>query len=208
MKPKYKLVYGLAVNDANYPVYKYVNGKCVWICPLYEDWKHMLRRSICNTFKHKFLSYVDTSVCEDWLTFSKFCKWVLEEQPNDNWKNSSLDKDLLFRDNKHYCPEKCVYVSQQLNTFILDRKRGRGNNLLGVHWHKERKYFQANCSNPFSNLKSSEWLGVFSTELEAHKAWQAKKHEHALRLAEQQQDPRVAKALRERYAPDKDWTKV
>ena len=64
--------------------------------------------------------------------------------------------------------------------------------------------YRAYCNNPFKDKKLH--LGSFITELEAHKAWQAKKHEYALQLADLQEDPRVADALRQRYAPYKDWT--
>jgi hypothetical protein len=48
---------------------------------------------------------------------------------------------------------------------------------------------------------------MFPTELEAHKAWQARKHELACMLADLQTDDRIASRLREMYAPDKNWTK-
>lgn len=49
-------------------------------------------------------------------------------------------------------------------------------------------------------------MGVFPTELEAHLTWQARKHELSCMLADLQTDERIATVLRERYAPDKDWT--
>jgi hypothetical protein len=66
--------------------------------------------------------------------------------------------------------------------------------------------FKGSCGNPFTG--EGTYLGYFTDELACHKAWQAKKHEYACQLAELQEDPRVAQALRERYAPDKDWTKI
>jgi len=44
--------------------------------------------------------------------------------------------------------------------------------------------------------------------LDAHLAWKQQKHEYACLLADLQEDSRVADALRQRYAPDKDWTKA
>ena len=77
--------------------------------------------------------------------------------------------------------------------------------MIGVCWKAANKKFEAQCSNPFS--KDRGYLGLFDNELEAHKTWQAKKHEHACRLADIQGDPRAAEALRKRYAPDTDWSK-
>ena len=80
--------------------------------------------------------------------------------------------------------------------------------MLGANFHSRDLTYEAHCCNPFlpKNVSRSLYLGRFKTELEAHKAWQAKKHEYALQLAELQDDPRVAEVLRERYAPDKDWS--
>jgi hypothetical protein len=59
-----------------------------------------------------------------------------------------------------------------------------------------QKKFQARCNDGSGKTKH---LGYFDTELEAHQAWLKCKQEVALELAAEQTDPRVAKALIERY---------
>ena len=79
--------------------------------------------------------------------------------------------------------------------------------MIGCSFHKATGKYMSRCMNPFSKYEGQgRHIGIFNTELEAHKAWQAKKHEYACQLAELQADPRAAQALRERFAPDKDWT--
>lgn len=204
MSKKAKLVYGWGVNDADYAVQPRVGGKTQW-CPYYKVWMHMVERSFSERLIRKYPNYEGCTIFEEWKYFSNFITWV-DSQPNKNWKSCALDKDLLILGNKVYSPETCVFIPQQLNNFTTTRAASRGQYMLGVIFHKRDQMFVASCRNPFN--KKQESLGYYSTELEAHKVWQAKKHEHAHSLAELQSDPRIAKALRERYSPDKDWTKA
>lgn len=194
------LTCGWGINDADYVVQPTIEGRRRY-CPVYRDWKAMVERCNSSQYLIKYPTYRDVTVCEEWKYFSNFRKWVLEEQPNKDWQNCVLDKDILG--GSVYSATSCVYVTKTLNGFITDRKRFRGTRYIGVMQERYGKYL-AYINNPFT--KSRVNLGSYFSELEAHKAWQAKKHEYACLLAEQQQDPRVAKALRERYAPDKDWT--
>lgn len=153
-------------------------------------------------------TYKGCTVWEDWEYLSKFIEWV-DSQPNRDWENCSLDKDFLVVLNTCYSPATAVFIPQSLNTFIISCHKSRGDYLLGVCLGNQgnKNKYKAMCSNPF-NKGASKHVGCFPTELEAHKAWQAKKHEYALRLADLQNDERIAFRLREMYAPDKDWTKV
>lgn len=206
-----KLIYGWGVNDAPYKIYttELVRGKQVVTgrCPYYSDWVGMLMRCFSNKLKTKHPAYADCFCDVRWKHFSDFKRWV-EEQPNKNWQNCELDKNILRINNKCYGPDTCVYVNRETNQFVKTSSHNRGKYLIGVHFHKRFKKFVAQCQNPEEGRGHfSRHIGYFDTELEAHKAWQAKKHEYACQLAELQEDPRVAEALRQRYAPDKDWTK-
>lgn len=201
--------YGWGINDAGYSVTKSetVNGrsKRVWTCPYYKVWRSMLCRCLSDSYKSLYETYNECSVAEEWKYLSSFIKWV-DSQPNRDWQDCNLDKDILVRDNKIYSPETCIFISANINRFVIDSNKIRGQFFLGVCPNRQgcRNEYQVYCNNPYT--KKQEYLGVFDNELHAHKVWQAKKHTHACMLAEEQPDPRVAKALRERYAPDKNWT--
>ena len=192
---------GCGIDDTTYPKYENVGGKLIWLCEAYRDWYDLIQRTCNINYKRKHTAYVDCTICEEWKYFSSFKNWV-DNQPNKDWKNCQLDKDLLFRGNNQYSPNTCVYISHKVNCFITIRKSSA---YIGTSLHRDGISYIASCRDP-SNNKIRGYIGVFPTQLEAHKAWQAKKHEYALRLAEEQEDPRVAKVLQERYAPDKDWT--
>lgn len=204
MKPKNKkLVYGVGINDADYAVQEfetvgYVNGKQkqkrAWVCPYYQTWKHMLMRCYSAKYQEEYPTYKGCSVSEEWLTFSNFKAWM-EKQ---NWEGLHLDKDLLFEGNKIYSAETCVFVTPQTNAFIKDNSASRGEWLIGLYWNKQAGKFQSMCRNPFT--KKQEYLGLFISEQQAHQAWLKRKLELAHELAAIQTDPRVAKALINRYS--------
>lgn len=208
-RKKDKLIYGWGVNDVDYNVHEteVIDGKRkqVWVCPYYRKWSNILERCFCPKFQERHPTYKACAVTEEWKHLSDFIKWV-DSQPNKDWMNCEPDKDFLVLGNKHYSPETVVFVSRKVNGFSIDRGKDRGDYMIGVSCRPNRKKnpYQASCSNPFT--KGDRHIGYYPTELEAHKAWQAKKHEYACQLADMQEDERVAKALRERYAPDKDWT--
>ena len=202
MKPK-KLVFGVGINDAGYAVRKsetigYVDGKRkekqVWVCPYYQTWKSMLMRCYSAKYQERYPTYKGCAVSEEWLTFSAFKIWM-EKQ---DFESKHLDKDLLLEGNKAYSAETCVFVSPMVNAFTNDHGAKRGEWVIGASWHKPLEKFRANCKNPFT--KKEEHLGYFTCEQEAHKAWLKRKLELARLLAAEQTDPRVAKALVDRYS--------
>ena len=202
MKPK-KLVHGVGINDADYVVVNRetidnVNGKqrqkLVWICPYYRAWGDMLKRRYSIKTQDKCPTYKGCTVSEEWLVFSKFKAWM-EKQ---DWEGNQLDKDLLLEGNKIYSAETCVFVTRGVNMFTTDRSNDRGEWLIGVYWHKAAGKFKSTCSNPFTN--KPDHLGLFDSEQEAHEAWRKRKLELAHDLAAIQTDPRVAKALVDRYS--------
>lgn len=201
MKPK-KLTFGIGINDADYAVRKnetigYVDGKRkqkqIWVCPYYSVWVNMLNRC-SEKWQEKYPTYRGCSASTEWLTFSVFKNWM-EAQ---DFEGLQLDKDILFEGNKIYSEATCVFISPMVNTFITDSGAARGEWLVGACWNKEKAKFQSNCRNPFT--KKLEHLGCFTTEIDAHKAWLKRKLELAHELAAIQTDPRVAKALIDRYS--------
>lgn len=201
MKPK-KLVYGVGTNNADYVVEKKetveVNGvqkqKRVWVCPHYQTWRNMLERCYSAKLHERQPTYKGCTVSKEWHTFSNFRAWMVAQ----DWEGLQLDKDLLIEGNKVYGSDTCVFVTQTVNSFTNDYGAKRGEWPIGVYWDKGKNKFRAQCHNPFT--KKTENLGRFTCEQEAHEAWLKRKLELAHELAVVQTDPRVAKALVDRYS--------
>ncbi len=195
-----KLVYGVGINDADYNINEYVTidgkRKIAWRCPFYRTWADMLKRCYSDKYQSKYPTYKGCSACDEWLIFSQFKAWM----ETQDWEGKHLDKDLLTEGNKLYSPNTCVFVTQTVNLFTNDNGNARGIFMIGVCWNKRDGNFQSQCSNPFTHKR--EYLGHFTDELEAHLAWKSRKHELACLLADSEYctDPRLAEALRKRYA--------
>lgn len=149
----------------------------------------MLQRCYDTKFHKHRPTYRGCIVCEEWLTFSNFKKWM-EKQ---DWEGKQLDKDLLVFGNKVYSPDTCVFIDLAMNTFISGCDTSSG----GYYWHAKNKKFVARCNNPLTKI--TENLGNFYCSEDAHQAWKKRKHELACQLAELQTDEQVASALRNRY---------
>ena len=173
---KSKLVYGVGINDTDYPLrlHKRVDGKtvCTWRCPYYRKWDSMLYRCYSKKFQEKYPTYKDCIVCEEWLTFSNFKSWMEQQE----WEGRQLDKDFLVEGDKVYSPSTCVFVPDKVNTFIITQGRSRGDYPIGVRLKKgyKKNPYQAGCRNGDGE---KVYLGLFPTPEEAHQAWLVKKLE-------------------------------
>lgn len=196
------MICGVGIIDVSYKKritssYKNKDGKLcqklIWTCPYYLTWCNMLRRAYSEKEKLKNPSYKYASVCDEWLKLSSFKAWM----ETQDWQDKQLDKDLLVRGNKVYSPETCCFVSSVINSFVTECNKSRGEWPIGVYWFKRQSKFKACCRNPFTNTR--EHLGYFDDPNTAHQAWLTRKLELSRLLAAEQDDPRVAKALVERY---------
>lgn len=183
------------VNDANYQITLREDStnksKITWMCPFYLRWKNMLRRCYDSSYQQKYPSYVGCYVCDEWLTFSNFKKWM----ETQDWEGKHLDKDFLVAGNKVYSPNTCVFIHNIVNTFT---NQARKTDLpVGVHLNNGK--IRAQVSNPLT--KKREHLGYFKTEAAAHLAWKKRKNELAVNISESEYvtDPRIAKILKTMY---------
>lgn len=189
-KTRKNKVCGVGVNDSKTPVKRVINS-INWVCPFYSTWKAMLERCYSSKYQERQPTYKGCTVCDEWLIFSNFKKWM----ECQDWEGKQLDKDLLTEGNKIYSPENCLFIERKLNNFIEEKKNGNATNLIGTRKTPEGRF----AARGINLVGKQTHLGNYSTELEAHKAWLAFKLEKAKHLAAEQSDPRVAKALIDRY---------
>lgn len=189
---KSRLVCGVGINDADYPVNPRGKGKR-YTCKFYRAWVCMITRCYNDKFHQRCKTYESCSVHKDWLVFSNFKAWMQSQ----DYEGKQLDKDILITGSKLYSPDTCAFVDGALNKFVTDCMAGRGQWPLGVSFDKGRGKFIAKCNDPIS--KKSAFAGYFDCPIEAGIAWKKKKHEMSCKLADLQSDQRVAEALRTRY---------
>jgi len=149
-----KLVYGVGINDADYPTYK---------CPYHEKWHNMLSRCYSEKYQKHRPSYIGCSVCDEWLTFTTFKEWMKSR----DWKGKQLDKDILIKGNRVYSPSACVFVSVEINNLLNDHKKRRGKFPVGVSIDKRRNSYQAKISMYGKRFN----IGHYKTPEEASEAY-------------------------------------
>ena len=165
-------VYVVATNDANYVTSvqeRLPNGKqkLVWMCPAYVTWSSIIKRGFSYREKLKRPTYKDVTVCPEWLLFSNFRNWWVE----NNVRGWQLDKDILQKGNLVYGPDSCIYIPGHINSLLLDCAATRGGCPLGVY--KDNGLFKAQIS--MISSRTQKHLGRFNTPEQAHRAWQVGK---------------------------------
>ena len=177
---KRKPVHGVGVNDADYLTIQKINNKMV-VCPFYRRWHSMLQRCYDPKFQTTHPTYIGCVVCEDWLLFSNFKKWM----ENQDWKDKALDKDLINQGNREYNPNNCLFITQALNNLLNDNKSVRGLYPQGVDFIKSSGKFRSQTSY---NGKRKH-LGYFETAKEASKVYKKEKYRIINEIANKQLEP-------------------
>jgi len=182
-----KPVYGIGINDAKYIVIQLAHGKRV-TCPFYRRWKDMLKRCYSDKFHEKRPTYIGCTISKEWLTFSNFKGWMIDQE----WRGMALDKDLLETGNKVYSPEFCVFIPHSLNNLLCDSAAIRGEWPIGVSFHKKAGKFRAYCGCG----EKSKHLGLFPSPEAASNAYQTFKSSYILEVAQEySHDSRLYSAL-------------
>lgn len=160
-------VFGFGINDSTTPIQTkgWVDGvyKVNWRCPFYTKWANMLRRCYGPNS-----DYEDCIVSEEWVSFSNFREWMKTK----DWQGKHLDKDL-FGENK-YSPETCVFISNEMNSFIKSSV-----NKFGL----PRGVSKSSSGSIYAHISidgKNHYLGAYSTVDEAKCAYISEKVNIAL----------------------------
>lgn len=169
-----KRIFGVGINDSDY--YVFINdadGK-IKTCPFFSRWRDMLDRC----YSGRFTTYINCYVCDEWLTFSNFKRWMVKQ----DWKGKDLDKDIKFQGNNCYSPEFCIFIPHRINTLLLSRKRSKSDLPEGVCFDNSRGKF-------YSQVQGHGFVGRFDSVDEARNAYKKKKYEIIICEAEKQPEP-------------------
>ena len=176
---KRKLIQGVGINDAWYIVSAFLNGKNVK-CPYYNKWRQMITRCYSKKALKAFPTYKCCTVCDEWLLFSNFRRWM----ETQDWEGKELDKDLKSVNNKIYSPETCIFLPKYINYLLINCENDSGDFLKGVSFDKRRCKFMALCRTP----SKRKFLGYFNNQEDAHHAYITYKKELILSIAKTQPD--------------------
>lgn len=88
----------------------------------YGVWQRMLERCYSEKYQKNNPSYKGCYVCNRWLKLSNFVEDISKIDNYEFWKNNpnkriALDKDVKSNnENKCYCLEQCMFITQEENS--------------------------------------------------------------------------------------------
>lgn len=151
---------------------------------VYTQWKNMLLRCYCEKYKSKNPTYKDCTVCEEWHNFQNFAKWYDENYYELKDERVELDKDFLFKDNKVYSPQTCMFIPKKLNSALANKFSTNTTGFAGVSWSKKDKKFRAKISKFGKRYE----LGGFDSAQEASKVYEEARKVYLTELIEGYKD--------------------
>lgn len=146
----------------------------------YKIWCNVLKRSYDEKYKIEHPTYLDVCCCEEWKLYSNFEIWYNNNYYELGDEQMSIDKDILFKGNKIYSAETCIFAPQRINALFTKNNANR-NYLLGVY--KVEKYNK--FSSKVSKGECSEFLGYFNTEEEAFNSYKMSKENYIKEVADE-----------------------
>ena len=135
---------------------KQLDSYCCWVAMLsrcYSDKLHILQPT-----------YLECNTCKEWLNYGSFAKWYNKNFYEIENQKMCLDKDILFKGNKVYSPETCVFAPNDINVLFTKHDAKRGNYPIGVTYLKKNNKYRARCKY---GKGESIYLGQYNTPNEA-----------------------------------------
>jgi len=123
----------------------------------YDTWHRMLQRCYDENYQDTRPTYIGCTVCEEWHNFQNFAKWYDENFYEIEDHRMELDKDILFKGNKVYSPETCVFVPNRINSLFIKSNASRGEFPIGVSFVKKRSTYVASCCDNGKGKKLGEY---------------------------------------------------
>ena len=150
----------------------------------YTEWTSMLARCYKEEFQNKHHTYKDVEVDKYFHNFQNYCKWREDNYYEIEGERMCLDKDILYKGNKIYAPDKCIFVPERINILFVKRDIDRGDYPIGVSYYKRTNKYVANCQIE-DKLKH---LGYYNTPKEAFLVYKEFKEAYIKDVADEYKD--------------------
>lgn len=168
--PYDKTVYGKGyLGEGNYK--NKINGKKT---RQYNTWHDMLRRCYDEEHRIKNPTYIDCSVCDEWLNYQNFAEWYDENYYDIDNQIMHIEKDIIHKGNKIYSPENCVFVPAFINSLFTRNDINRGNLPIGVYWSNKKKKYISQCSEG-NGIQA--FLGDYNNPIDAFNTYKIHKEQ-------------------------------
>lgn len=180
-------VFNVGIVGYRYPIT--INGRLVLE---YNLWRSMLARCYNANFHIKNHSYKGCSVSENFKSYEYFYEWC-HRQIGFGKTGWHLDKDLLFKGNKVYSEDTCVFLPSEINGALIHNENSNRSLPTSVVMNTSNNFYSRFSINGFT-----QYIGTFDTPEEAFLAYKQAKEQYLQHLAykyEESLDPRAFNAL-------------
>lgn len=164
-----------------------INGK---LTKCYQTWMNMLGRCYDEKLHKKHHTYINCEVCDEWLCFQNFARWYDNNYYEVKGQIMDLDKDILYKGNKIYSPNTCIFVPHNINLLFIKGDKARENYPIGVCYHKRDKKFQSYCNiyDYEENKTKKKYLGSYDTPEKAFEVYKQYKEKYIKKVADYYKD--------------------
>ena len=147
----------------------------------YRTWRNMIRRCVNPKKGTESRSYCNSIIDGVWHDYQNFGDWYDNNFYEVGNEKMCLDKDILFKGNKIYSPETCVFVIDRINKLFTKSKFARGDFPIGVCM--DGNSIIAQCKNSLIG-ESQVRLGAFQSIESAFQAYKEYKETHIKEIAD------------------------
>ncbi len=152
----------------------------------YRVWKHLLERCYSKKYHKKYPTAKEFTIAKEWLTFSNFKDWM-EDQI---WQGKYINKNIIYKNNKHYAPNTCLFVPRYLNT-LFTFPNTKKVLPIGVYESKNKQWYIARITK----YEKTYTIGKYKNAMLALKAYNKEKIKYIEELIQIIHDSRIINAL-------------
>lgn len=152
---------------------------------IYQYWMSMMSRCYDEKYLERRPTYIGCSVCDKWHNFQNFAEWFDENYYEIDNEVMCLDKDILYKGNKIYSPETCVFVPITINSLFVKCNKSRGDLPIGVSLTKNKDKYRVEYCNIINNIKISKVFDSVELAFETYKEY---KENHIKYIADRYRD--------------------
>lgn len=149
-------------------------------CDAYICWHHMLERCYSEKYHKIYPTYEACTVYKDWHNYQNFARWYHENYYEFKDERLHLDKDILYKGNKIYSEDTCVFVPRSINVLFTKSDSSRGKYPVGVTYHKKKNKYISRISK----FNTNKELGMFNTIKDAFFCYKYEKELHIKYVAD------------------------
>lgn len=146
----------------------------------FKTWLWILQRCYSKLALERRPTYEPCSVCDEWLEYYNFKIWFEQNYYTIENETMEIDKDILFKNNKIYSPETCIFIPHCINSVFCKTDAKRGEYPIGVSYHKRIGKFQSYCTADNRRV----YLGYHETPEDAFNCYKIFKEKYIKQIAD------------------------